>query len=124
MSVEKSSILVVEDELLIALSLQDMLEELGFAVDVASTLDQALKAAQQGSFRAAILDYNLGNATTEGVAEVLTGRRVPFAIASGMDHRDMRMGAGAPMLGKPYDFDDVRRVVGVLTESPSTLPAA
>src|SRR4051812_40333753 len=59
MSSSKGTILIVEDEFLIAMGIQMQLEELGFEAVVATTISEALAVAQQQPLRLAILDYDL-----------------------------------------------------------------
>jgi DNA-binding NtrC family response regulator len=78
-------ILIVEDEILIALVAQDMLLEAGAAeVVIATRADEAAQhVAQPSSVDAAIVDLNLGNGFDASVAALLTAHRVPLIIASG-----------------------------------------
>ena len=78
------SILIVEDEPLIAMMLEDFLESLGHIV-VAScdNVGDALKAVVEDGFEVAILDVNLKGETVWPVAAELRARGVPFVIASG-----------------------------------------
>lgn len=110
-----SRILIVEDEILVAMALQGMLEELGYEVESVSNLEAALKAAEVCNFAAAILDFYLHGRPVDPVADVLARRGIPYAISSGMDKEDMcsRVTAG-PMLPKPYLLDDVSRVLSQL----------
>ncbi len=76
---EARLILVVEDEVLIALEL----EEGGFRVlGPVSTVVAALKLLDQQRPHAAVLDLNLRSEMVTPVAQVLRRMAVPFAIAS------------------------------------------
>ena len=58
-------VLIVEDEAMIAMLLQDMLEEFGCVVAAtAGALDEAVQTAEDGEFDLAILDVNLGGTET------------------------------------------------------------
>jgi DNA-binding response OmpR family regulator len=61
-------IFVVEDEALIRMTLQDALEEGGFAVIQAATAEEAIRLldADGASFRGVITDVNLGSRTLTG----------------------------------------------------------
>lgn len=107
------SILVVDDEPIIAMMVCDWLEEMGCAVvgpvaNVASALALLTRAPVDG----AILDVTLGSENCYAIAEVLSQRTVPFAFATGhgADSIDAKF-VGTPILAKPYGFDDVRRIV-------------
>ncbi|WP_376100713.1 response regulator (plasmid) [Roseomonas sp. CCTCC AB2023176] len=98
-------ILVVEDEIFIAMELESVLTEAGFGVigpvpTVASAL--ALLGSQRPD--AAVLDVNLRGERVTSVAETLTAMGVPFILASaygGADVASDAVLAGARNLGKP-----------------------
>ena len=78
------SVLLVEDEALIRMMIAEMIEELGHSVaGEASNIADALRLAQTASFEFAILDINLAGAKIDPVAEIMSGRGVPFIFASG-----------------------------------------
>ena len=78
------SILLVEDQSLIALDTEDILRRLG-ANDVRLSPDAAHAVLTLASFKpdAAILDFNLGEGTSEAVADHLVAIGVPFVFATG-----------------------------------------
>lgn len=97
-------ILIVEDEMTIAMMLEDMIAELGHDVfDVASRLNQAVDLATHGTFDLAILDINLDGHTSAPVAKALAGRNIPFFFATGYGRAglDPRF-AEAYVLSKPF----------------------
>ena len=103
------SILIVEDEPLIAMMLEDFLLSLGH--DVRATCDsvsEALKAVEAGDLDLAILDVNLKGESVWPVAAQLRLRDIPFIIASG-GHVDPPPAefASVPMIDKPYTIDRV-----------------
>ena len=96
-------VLVVEDEGLVAMMLEDLLEDLGCEIagsvgSVGAALDWV---GGGGSADFALLDVNLAGEQVYPVADALTARGVPFAFATGYgeDH-DPRF-KDAPLLGKP-----------------------
>jgi DNA-binding response OmpR family regulator len=77
-------ILIVEDEMLIALTIEDVVRDGGGEiVGPVGTLEKALKFAKEGEFDAAILDVTVRGGKVFPVAELLLGRGIPFAFASG-----------------------------------------
>ena len=77
-------ILVVEDEMAIALLVEDMMLDLGHeVVGLAMRLHQALQIAECAEIDFAILDINLDGHSSFPVADILLRRGVPFAFASG-----------------------------------------
>jgi len=104
------SILIVEDEPLIAMMLEDFLESLGH--DVVATCDsveQALARVDQGGFDVAILDVQLKDGRPAWpVADRLAAAGTPFVLATG-GHVEPPPGnhADAPLLAKPYTIDAI-----------------
>ncbi|HLH97865.1 MAG TPA: response regulator [Xanthobacteraceae bacterium] len=113
------SLLVVEDESLIAMDLVDTLERLG-AGDVrsVSTESEGLALLEAVSFDCALLDANLHGRSVAKIAEALTERQVPFVFVTGYG----RSGLPAefqqmPVLAKPVDDERlVEAVTGLLSE--------
>ena len=77
-------ILVVEDEMLIAACIEEILQNLGcIVVGPAGRLDTALRLAADEALDAAVLDVNIRGEQVYPVAEKLIQRRIPFVLASG-----------------------------------------
>lgn len=109
-------ILVVEDEPLIAILLNEWLDELGHeAVGPISCVDEGMKIADAGAFDAALLDINLGTQRSDPIANVLTERKIPFAFMTGgaADSVEERFSA-RPKLMKPFEFEAMRAVLDAL----------
>ena len=106
-------VLIVEDEALIAMTLQDMLEDLGCVVVArAMTVDQALRCLDGPAFDVAVLDVNVAGKAIDPFSQELAARGIPFVIASGYSDMDTSMRfEGRPMLQKPYNQDDLRRAL-------------
>ena len=82
--------LVVEDEIMVAMYVEDLLTELGFEVaGIATGLEQALPLAREGRFDFAVLDINLAGQLSFPVADVLRERGIPFLFASGYGSRGL-----------------------------------
>jgi len=110
--VDMPRVLVVEDEALVGIMIQECLTELGFQIvgPVCSASD-ALAAAKDGDFDAAILDINLGDGMVYQVAEILARRHVPFVFVTGYDADsvDSRF-RGIPVLQKPVEREMLQRL--------------
>lgn len=79
-------ILVIEDEVLIALNVQDAFEDAGATVVVTRTLAAALVAVEDHSLSAAIVDHALGDGDSSEICKRLKERDVPFITYSGFTH--------------------------------------
>ena len=103
------SILVVEDEPLIAMMLEDFLETLGHRVHATcESVESAVAEAEKGGFDVAILDVNLNGETSWPVARALRAKQIPFVIATG-GHVEPPPPefAAVPIIEKPYTVDRV-----------------
>ena len=84
MAERRLRILIVEDEMLVAMNIEDMLLDLGHEVaGLASRLEPALSLAREANFDAAMLDVNLAGQPSFPVAKILRERGIPFLFATG-----------------------------------------
>jgi CheY-like chemotaxis protein len=108
------SILIVEDEPLIAMMLEDFVDTLGHRVaGTCDSVSDALGLAEQGGFDVAILDVRLrGGEMSWPVADVLADRGVAFVLATGghVEPPPSRH-ADVPHLAKPFTMDGVKAVL-------------
>lgn len=99
------TVLIVEDEFLIAQDLQLMLEARGWRVmGPVASVKGALRLLEDELPSVALLDVNLGGEFVTPVAEMLKARGVPFALASAYGNPEQFGGevlAGVPNVGKP-----------------------
>jgi CheY-like chemotaxis protein len=106
-------VLVVEDEMLIAMMVEDMLARLGASVvGPASTLSEALEMANSASFDVALLDVNLRNERVDPVVELLEQRRIPVVLATGYGPVNADLPTGATVIEKPYTEERLGRALG------------
>ncbi len=106
-------ILVVEDEILIAMEIEGALKRLGCVIiGPVGKLESALQIARDETIDAAILDVNIRGGRTYPVAKVLLARDIPFILASGYgDWALPEALQGQPRLTKPFRSDDVVKAV-------------
>ena len=100
-------ILIVEDEYLIAMSLQDALENAGsVVVGPVPSVDKAIKTIEsEPHIDAAVLDVNLGGVLAYPVADMLIARKIPFVFTSGYEDNVLRSRyAQIKNCPKPYLF--------------------
>lgn len=77
-------VLVVEDEMMVALLIEDvLLEQRCTVVGPYGQLGDALAAARTAALDLAVLDVNIIGGRVYPVAEVLQQRRIPFVFLSG-----------------------------------------
>lgn len=107
---QKRRVLVLDDEMLVAMMLEDMLADLDYeVVGPFGGLDEALKAATAEPLDGAIIDLNLGRGIlSTPVAHALRDRGVPFLLATGYGANAQTDELGyAGLLGKPFSTSDV-----------------
>ena len=107
MGLAGARVLVVEDEALVAMLVEEYLDELGCqVVAVAPRLEDAQELARTLALDAAVLDVNLAGRLSYPVAEVLRARGVPFVFATGYGLAGLPDALrGVPVLSKPFRQD-------------------
>ena len=100
---QTARILIVEDEPMIAITLEEALIDAGFAIaGVVAKLDKALALIESGACDAAIVDANLAGVSASPAAIALTARGLPYIVMSGYSPDQMRGEfPGAFFLSKP-----------------------
>lgn len=101
---ERLRVLIVEDEMLVAMNIEDMLLDLGHEVaGIASRLEPALSLAAEADFDFALLDVNLAGSPSFPVAAVLRDRGLPFLFATGYGTKGIiEEFRSYPVLQKPF----------------------
>ena len=109
------TILIVEDEPLIAMMIEDFLDVLGKRHGgTADSVVAALALIEAGGIDAAILDVNLrGGEKSFPIAAVLAEKGIPFVTGGshdsvGEEYRDR------PTLAKPFTMDGVSKALAAL----------
>ena len=112
--------LIVEDNLIIAMSAEVILLELGARhVETAASVNQALKSIEREKPDFALLDLNLGSENSIPVATRLTELKVPFMFATGYGERAPIPSelAEAPVVQKPYTREVVEAALARMREA-------
>ena len=114
------SILLVEDNAIIALDMSQMLASFGCdTLGPAANVENALRLIEQSPPDAAMLDINLGTDRSWPIAYALRERSIPVILASGYAHSEIESDfAAAPLLPKPVMKSDLRHAlvrVGILS---------
>ena len=76
------TILVVEDEVLIALDLMKSIEEAGARAIVVNTAKVGLTFVELSAIASAVIDYQLGDNDRTNLCDRLTAASIPFVIYS------------------------------------------
>ena len=108
-------VLVVEDELLVAMLLEDIVADLGAVlVGPATRIPKALEICEDASvgIDVAILDVNVGGSSVFPVADALTRRGVPFVFATGYGQGGLPDAwRDHPTLPKPFNQGQVEKAL-------------
>ena len=80
------SVLIVEDEPLIAFDIIQAFEGAGAEVKAARTLAEAKCLVEGDGLSGAVIDFGLGNDEADGLCDRLTERKIPFVLHSGFSH--------------------------------------
>lgn len=98
------NVLLVEDNMIIAMDGEDALRDLGAEVVTAASVGRAHEAIAISTVDLAVLDFNLGHETSLPVADLLAERGIPFLFATGYgDGLELPQRFGhVTLLKKPY----------------------
>lgn len=123
---EKITILVVDDDALIAMSTVDMLEDLGHEVIEANSGDRALEILRQDrAIDLLVTDYSMPRMNGAQLAAAARQIRpeLPVLLATGYAELPTGSGNGLPKIGKPYQQEqlatEIKRVLKHSTGSQS-----
>ena len=107
------SILIVEDEMIVALLMEDLVRELGVnEVYICPDATSAIETVVTRSIDLAILDMQVRDGTTTSVADLLAEKGIPFVFSSGSDVGALpERHAARPMLSKPFLDDDLKLLI-------------
>ena len=115
-------ILIIEDELLIALMIEEMVREVGYRVSgVAHTLPMAKLEIAKRNYDAVLLDINIGGQYRAEIADRLPAWGVPFAFVTGYDYLVEPRHAQAPVLQKPFTPAQLRELLECLVGPGSSV---
>jgi CheY-like chemotaxis protein len=96
-------ILIIEDELLIALMIEEMCREAGYRVSaVAHTGQMARDELAKDNFDAVLLDVAMEGSQNWKVADRLLAKGIPFAFVTGYDYLIEPRHEKSPVIQKPF----------------------
>ena len=119
-----SSVLILEDDLLVGQMLSELLREADYlVVGPAASIKRALVLMAESGINAALLDIDLGaGGLCFGLATMLQAQRIPFAFLTGypvlLTPIELR---SSPRIEKPFSHEEVLTVVrDLLRDGPPT----
>lgn len=110
------SVLVVEDEVAVALLIEDVIEALGHTVAHSVTnIRDAMLLAATGQFDVALLDLDLNGQKAHALPVALKARGKPFGFITGYGQAGvLPVFNDAPLISKPFRDEDVGNLLEVL----------
>jgi CheY-like chemotaxis protein len=118
--IDARTVLVVEDEWLIAELLQEALAEAGYRViGPASRVREGLELLENNKPDIAVLDVSLRGETSFAVARALAERSIPFVFMTGYVSNDL-LGEfkERPVLNKPVDDAKLLSCIAAALDAP------
>jgi CheY-like chemotaxis protein len=110
----RPGVLVLEDDMLLAMDMEDHLIALGYSVEGPfSRVDRALNAIPSLHIIGAVVDLNLNGEFSFPVIEALQQRDIPLIVCSGyaeLPELKTRL-AGTPLIAKPWSPARLERLV-------------
>src|SRR5207253_665025 len=114
------TILIAEDEAMIAIELESHLRDLGYEVVLAPTIEAAMQAIETGGIDFCVLDYDLDGNPCTTIAEALHARGIPFLICSGAPATLLEHAfEGVPIITKPFTEEFLDGIVGRFLAAPA-----
>ena len=106
-------VLVVEDEMIVAMFVEDVLADLGYeTAGIVSRMEDGIARAADKDFDLAILDVHLNGKEVFPLADALTANKVPVIFATGYGARGLPdRYRGFPVLQKPFQPEDLAKVL-------------
>ena len=106
-------VLVVEDEMTVAMLIEDMVGELAYEIaGVVPRLEDAMRLVDSDSFDLAVLDVHLNGETVFPFAAALEERDIPFLFATAYGPRGIpEEFRDRPVLQKPFGPVELRRAL-------------
>jgi len=111
-------VLIVEDDTIIAMTAEDMLDEIGCkTAAIAATVVEALARTDDTDFDIALLDLNLRDENSLPVAQRLRDNGKPFIFATGYDGLPPDCGfADSLVISKPYRLEQLAAIIAKAME--------
>jgi CheY-like chemotaxis protein len=106
-------VLLVEDQMIVAMQIEDTLHAAGCeVVGPVGTLQAAIALARKEALDAAVLDVNLDGENVYPAAEELKARGIPFIFATGYGESTLpEQWRDQPRLSKPFGHRELEQLL-------------
>lgn len=121
---ENRRALILEDEILVAVDIEDSLQAVGFEVTALATCAAALQWLEGNRPDIAVIDHRLADGSCDEVARRLAGADVPFIVHSASLRSDATdpVFASGHWITKPSPVDRLVDLAQELAEHPAPSP--
>lgn len=122
-SLDGRSVLIAEDEAMIAMLMEDVVEQLGgHVVGVVASSSDALRAIANGPISVIVLDVHLNGGTSEAILAAADSNGIPVLVSSGSDPSNLpAIFRNRPVLPKPWTMEEAHMaLVAAVSTTPST----
>lgn len=113
-------VIIAEDEPIIAMMLEDWLNDLGhIVVGTATRNADAIDMVEHREADCAIIDFHLADGVALPLISEMNRCSKPFVVLTGASNSEIRaVCTRVPVLGKPIDFDELRHALNGLYVPP------
>jgi DNA-binding response OmpR family regulator len=112
------SVLVVEDEPLLALDIAECLRQAGASVFTAHNLQDGLRLAGHPDLSAAVVDFGLRDGDGTAVCDCLKERGIPFVLHTGYSHAHGACHGGVLVAKPAAPAELASTIAGLLEQRP------
>jgi CheY-like chemotaxis protein len=118
--------LIIEDEFLLALTVEQALGEIGYAsFDIAASMAEAIAAARRRCPDLIVADHRILDGTgTEAVMDICSNRAIPVVFVTGSEPEVREHLPHALVVAKPMTLPLLEAAVRTAVASPLTLAGA
>lgn len=110
------TVLLVEEQAIVALDLQSALEDAGAKVVVARDITEALASIARSTFTSAVLDMRPSSDDHRTIARALKKKGVRFVFHATQPPEDVTTVRGAPVFQKPTRAQDLVKALAALSK--------
>ncbi|RDL50511.1 hypothetical protein BLJAPNOD_01632 [Ensifer sp. M14] len=112
------TVLVLEDNFIIAMDAEEILTSIGISnVQIATNAEQAMQLISAQTFDFIMLDVNLENETSFAVADAIIARGLCFGFTSGYGDAEIFPAhlRGVPRIDKPFNESSIGNLIATAT---------
>ena len=115
-----SHALIIEDELLLALAVEEALSQLGYATfAIATSMAQAIEAAERQCPDLIVADHHITDGTgTEAVQSICSEKEIPVVFVTGSEPEVRAQLPDALIVAKPFTLSQLQENVSAAVARP------